>query len=271
MPFEKDLPRAYHAYYTHEDPGQKQNPARQRFTAFQKQMLKSLLRLTPIYREREDFNQMYLGNIKPGRLLGVGCGSGARLAYLAQMGWAVEGQEVDPVSAAVAGNYGIKVHLGPLDSLFLPASSYDAIVMNHVIEHVQDPIKLLMECRRLLSPNGILISITPNTYSLGHRIFKYNWRGLEPPRHVFLYCQNSLHLLTQKAGFENPDSWTTSANAHHFALDSLKIVFRRTNLNMLNKIIINIASGLFLFAARIIHALNKDSGEECVLMLRKYS
>ena len=172
MPLEEDIHNAYHAYYTHRDDQQKKSRIKQFINIILNHSLKLLLRLTPIYQERKDFNQMYLGGIKPGKLLCVGCGNGNRLVHLADMGWSVEGQEVDPICADIAAKKGFNVHLGTLESLLLPDSSYDAIVMNHVIEHVHEPMKLLMECRRLLSPDGVLISITPNTQSYGHRLFK---------------------------------------------------------------------------------------------------
>jgi len=265
----EDLHIAYCSYYTHEDPDQKQSRTMKKINSIRKHILKFFLRLTPIYQERENFNRMYLGNIKPGRLLGVGCGNGARLAYLADLGWSVEGQEVDPISAAAAEKYGMKVHLGPLDVLNLPAASYDAIVMHHVIEHVHDPLKLLMECRRLLAPGGTIISITPNGKSCGHKIFKAHWRGLEPPRHLFIYTPKSLQRLAQKAGFKIFQTWTTSANAHHFFLGSFNSIYDGKITNLPARVLLNIVSKIFLIIARILYAFNQDSGDECVLKLRK--
>jgi 2-polyprenyl-3-methyl-5-hydroxy-6-metoxy-1,4-benzoquinol methylase len=269
MPLEVDIHKAYHSYYTHGEDSHKKSPTEQPITMILTNILLLFLRLTPIHRERKDFNLMYLGNIKPGRLLGVGCGDGARLSRLASLGWSVEGQEVDPISAAIAAKTGIKVHLGSLENLNLPDTSYEAIVMNHVIEHVHDPVKLLMECRRILSPNGILIAVTPNIRSYGHRIFKLHWRGLEPPRHILLYCQESLRCIAQKAGFENPTTWTTAANAHHFALGSLNIIYGNNNIKLSTKTLYYFGPKLFLLVARIVQTFDKDSGEECVLMLRK--
>lgn len=269
MPLEDDIHKAYLSYYTHVDNFQKKRRIAELSSSIKKQILLSLLRLTPIYMERKEFNQMYLGRIIPGKLLGVGCGNGARLAQLEGLGWSVEGQEVDPVSASIAIKNGIKVHLGLLENLNLTDASYDAIVIFHVIEHVHDPLKLLAECKRLLSQNGTLIAITPNTCSYGHRIFKSGWRGLEPPRHLFLFSQKSLRLIANNVGFENPNVWTTAANAHHFALRSLNIIYARNNHRVSVKILLNFCSKMFLIAARIIQIFDKDSGEECVLMLKK--
>jgi len=269
MPWEEDMPQAYRSYYTHSENDQNKNRTLDLFTISRQKLLLFLLRLTPLYRERKDINQMYLGKIKPGRLLAIGCGNGMRLAPLADVGWSIEGQEIDPISAAIASKNGIMVHLGSLEDINLPAASYDAIVMNHVIEHVYDPIKLLVECQRLLSSNGVLVAVTPNINSYGHRTFKMHWRGLEPPRHMILHGQKSLRHLAQRAGFKNPVTWTTAANAHHFALDSLKIMRSGIHLNVFSKALLNFRSKLFLLTARVVQAFDKDSGEECVLMLKK--
>lgn len=269
MPMEEDIHKAYQTYYTHGEKSRTKGRIGEIVTYIQKNILLLLLRLTPLYQERKDFNQMYLHKMKPGKLLEVGCGDGTKLTHLTTLGWAVEGQEVDRISAARAAKTGIKVHVGSLENLNLPDASYDAIVMKHVIEHMHEPVKLLVECRRLLSPHGTLIAVTPNTRSFGHRIFKSYWRGLEPPRHIFLYCQNNLRRIAQNAGFENPLTFTTAANAHHFALDSLKIIYGHMKLRPSIKILCCFGSILFLFMARIVHTFNKDSGEECIMMLRK--
>lgn len=39
--------------------------------------------------------------------------------------------------------------------------SYDAVVLDHILEHVQDPFKAVAEVRRILKPGGVCISATP--------------------------------------------------------------------------------------------------------------
>lgn len=141
--------------------------------------------------------------------------------------------------------------------------------MNHVIEHVHEPLKLLKECRRLLRPGGIMISITPNTNSYTHRLFQKHWRGLEPPRHLFLYNQKSLQCIARLAGFKIPQTWTTSANAHHYFLESCKVLFDGQISNLPVRTLLNILSKIYLITARILYIFFKDSGDECVLKLRQ--
>lgn len=136
-----------------------------------------------------------------GRLLDVGCGSGQLLARMAALGWNVEGLEPDPVAAGIALKSGLNVRQGSLTSHPFASRSFDVIVMSHVIEHVHSPLAAMTACYTLLKPNGRLVIFTPNVGSLGHRIHKSNWRGLEPPRHVQIFSFSALASIAARAGF----------------------------------------------------------------------
>jgi len=51
---------------------------------------------------------------------------------------------------------------------FLPEQQFDNIIMGHVLEHVEDPISLLIRAQKSLSPNGKILSAVPNAHSI-HR------------------------------------------------------------------------------------------------------
>jgi SAM-dependent methyltransferase len=88
-----------------------------------------------------------------------------------------------------------------LEDQHYPDASFDAVTLNHVIEHVPDPIQTLRECARILKKDGRLVILTPNSSSLGHRVFKQDWRGLEPPRHLHLFSMQSMRRTLELAGF----------------------------------------------------------------------
>jgi SAM-dependent methyltransferase len=214
---------------------------------------------------------MYLGKNKPGRLLEVGCGNGHRLAQYRDLGWRVEGQEVDLKAAKLARQlYDLKIHLGPVEELRIPDATFDAIIMHHVIEHLHHPEMVLAECHRLLRTNGKLVVVTPNFESFGHRRFGADWRGLEPPRHIHIFSSKTVLKIAQDAGFRRCTLWTTAANAQGIAADSLYI--QHANRHLVGdglKPGILIAAILFQIWATIFCFTRKDSGEECVMKAEK--
>jgi SAM-dependent methyltransferase len=116
------------------------------------------------------------------------------------LGWAVTGVELDEPAAREAMQRGIDVFHGTLHEANLPADSFDVITLIQVIEHVPDPLRTVTECARLLKPGGQLVVITPNANSASHRVFGPYWRGLEPPRHLYILSPSSIRSLLQAAG-----------------------------------------------------------------------
>ena len=153
-------------------------------------------------------------------MLDVGCGSGAYAAAMRTRGWSVRGTEFDPTAAGTARTkHGIVVDIGDLAAIAYPDAAFDAIPARHVLEHVQEPVGFLAECWRILRPGGRLVVVTPNVDSLGHRHFAERWRGLEQPRHLFLYGSTSLRAMFGRVGVD-PVEVFTSAQGNDYVLRS---------------------------------------------------
>jgi SAM-dependent methyltransferase len=160
-----------------------------------------VLSLFPPMREDARLATMCLDGIKTGRLLDVGCGNGRFLAIMRDAGWEVLGVEPDAASAKIAKErFGVPVIVGTLAEAGMPDESFDAVSLSHVIEHVYDPVALLAECRRVLKLGSKLVVLTPNIESLGHEQFGDSWRGLEPPRHLYLFSLGTLRACAEKGG-----------------------------------------------------------------------
>ncbi len=170
----------------------------------------------PPLRMRLDASVFYLRGERRGRLLDVGCGSGANMEWLRSLGWQVAGIEPDPEAVAAARRRGLDVEAGTLESRAYPDGAFDAVLLNHVIEHVPDPRRTLGECRRVLAPSGRLVIQTPNAASWLHRRFKRDWRGLEPPRHLQVFRLAPLARLLDECRFAI-DWAQTSSKATPFA------------------------------------------------------
>ena len=222
MPLPADIGKAYARYYTHvsrDGMGRKgvlkqiyeeitsgyfankyHYPAGSR--PFLRRSLGRLAYLFPIRRRGMDGVVRFLRAKPEGRLLDVGCGSGDWLALMRGLGWQGVGVDFDENAVKVARARGLEVTCGALEQQNYPDGSFDALTLSHVIEHVPDPVQTLAECLRILKPGGTLVVLTPNASSFSHRRFKQDWRGLEPPRHLHIFSNQSLAALLARAGFK---------------------------------------------------------------------
>lgn len=112
---------------------------------------------------------------RTGRIVDVGCGAGGFLAIAARRGWEAIGTEAAPRAGALAAAEGARVLTGDAASREIPDSSVDVVTLWEVIEHVDDPLEVLAECRRLLRPGGFLYLTTPSHSSLQRRILRRRW------------------------------------------------------------------------------------------------
>lgn len=205
-----------------------------------------------------------------GRALEVGCGAGRTLVRLRALGWDAEGQDVDAAAVAYARTAtGCTVHLGRLEALDLPGESFDAILTNHVIEHVYDPGEFLRLCRKLLKPGGKLVAITPNAHSYLHHRFRESWRDLDPPRHIQVFNPQTLLHLAIDSGFGSARVTTTPLNSFFVAYSSMRIKRSLTTFpRLFREPLIIVAAGWLALVERIKHRSDSSIGEECVLEAR---
>ena len=287
MPVPEDIGKAYAAYYTHDKaPGRTGHPlfrlytgAREGYLATQygyfagglpgwKKLAGWLLRLHPGRRVVVDFTVMWQKALPQGRLLDVGCGSGWLLESMQSLGWTVEGVDLDPRAVDGARSRGLRVHLGHVDQLDLPAESFDVVTMSHYIEHVYEPAAVIAACYRLLKPGGRLVIVTPNTRSLGHRLYGKDWRGLEPPRHLHLFNPDALGAAVRRGGFGKFRVWTSLRDAYEMFLGSRSIRGRCTIGAPQSAPVRWWARGAELFEWLALK-VNRDLGEEIVVIAEK--
>ena len=267
-PLESEISKAYEQYYTH----QPQTAGTESSgTSTFKVLQNGYARLLGCAGERERLETFFLDEDPPRRVLDVGCGNGARLQRLAAMGWHAEGQEVDPAAAGAAKALGLDVHVGSLDSSYFSERRYDAIVSNHVIEHLHDPGSMVRRCRELLEENGKLVIITPNVRSLGSRLFGNDWRGLEPPRHIQIFSPAALRKLLQDSGYREVSVFTSSARADLIMTGSIDLKFRGAHApSHARPSVANALMTVMLWTvARLGTIFFKESGEEVVAVARK--
>jgi len=150
------------------------------------------------------------------RLLDVGCGSGALLARMRARGWEAEGIDIDSGALRLARAARLPVRHATLSDLGTerPLRRFDVIVLDHVLEHLHDPVASLRAARQLLRPGGVLWLATPNLTALGHRSFTRSWIHLDPPRHLVLFSPGTLRFTLRSAGFDEQVEQPTARTAY---------------------------------------------------------
>jgi SAM-dependent methyltransferase len=209
---------AYETYYTHQETSPAPRPVAAGFRdRIRNGYLKArygydigpanrlgsaIARLLPKRRWYADHAVRHLER-KPGRrrLLDIGSGNGDFLRGMQQQGWEVQGLEPDTAAADAARQGGVPVISAPLQEASLETGSFDAVTLNHVIEHFHDPADALRICRQVLAPCGTLWLATPNLEAWGHARYGRDWLGLDPPRHLVVFTREALVRAVEQAGF----------------------------------------------------------------------
>ncbi|MBL8150875.1 MAG: class I SAM-dependent methyltransferase [Blastocatellia bacterium] len=269
-PAMEDLGKAYENYYTHsENEGHRRSSLAIRLQdAVHRRLTKLFDCLTGMSKEKRARDWLYIEKESFGKLLDVGCGNGRFLKKMAGAGWRVEGTDFDSAASNyVSSNYGIMVHTGDLVSVSYPAESFDVVVLQHVVEHLIDPVSVLKECRRILRKGGKLILVTPNTESWGHKKYGRNWRGLEPPRHLFLFNSQNMRSTVEKSGFQNIETSTTPAGAWYILGKSEEI--ERMSQNLPSKKYSILSNWLLQYYELFLQKRSPEQGEELVVVAIK--
>jgi SAM-dependent methyltransferase len=139
-----------------------------------------------------------------GRVLDVGCGSGAIPAYMRTLG--LDAIAVEPYERAcqiAREHFGLEVVCAFLQDADLPDESFDAVTFFDVLEHTSDPVGDLKKARSLLKPGGAVCVKVPNIASWQARLCGRWWYPLDAPRHLFHFTPRSLWAAFEAAGFSS--------------------------------------------------------------------
>ena len=190
---------------------------------------------------------------QPGVLLDVGTGNGLLMILAIKQGWQAMGIDVSESRAQVCRkNFGLDVRTGTLESVQLPAESVDAVALRHVLEHVEDPVGLMLEAKRVLRPGGIFLVEVPNPVGIELafrrllqrlKLRKPKWPGHVVPKHLFGFPPDCLAKKAVELGFgvarccsyshgnsRNPIVLLVQRAYHHFGIGTKTRLVLRKNL-----------------------------------------
>ncbi len=135
------------------------------------------------------------GVYAPGAL-DLGCGEGAMLEVLLRRAWQAWGLELNPAMARQAQMEGLRVEAGSVERP-LPRDmpqEFHLVVMNHIVEHLRDPVGAVCAAALLLCPGGRLVLETPLTP---------DYDNID---HLYCFSAAALEVLLRGAGL-TPLAW----------------------------------------------------------------
>lgn len=163
----------------------------------------------------------------PGRarnLLDVGAATGLLLEVAGESGWTPWAVELNPFAAGeLRKRFGqSNVFEGELTACDFAASSFDAVTMTDLIEHVLDIGATLRAAARLLRPGGVLCMTTPQIDSFSRRLMGRNWLHFKL-EHIQYFSSRSMANAVRQAGFAEVQ---ITANTKRLTLDYLNFQLR---------------------------------------------
>jgi len=148
---------------------------------------------------------------KAGRVLDIGCSTGALFEFFGRESWQCYGVELSPTAAAYAAHtYGAKVHTGTLQSSAFPGNHFDVVTLIDMFYYVDDPRTELKEVARVIRENGLLgIEIPGQAYTLSRSrgilcfLLEGRWTRLQTDSsYLYWYNPQSLERLLDLSGFK---------------------------------------------------------------------
>jgi 2-polyprenyl-3-methyl-5-hydroxy-6-metoxy-1,4-benzoquinol methylase len=137
------------------------------------------------------------------KLLDIGCGEGFFLFNAAKAGYTTKGIEISQDAAEYAGReFGLDVEAKPFEELQFPDNHFDVVTLWQVLEHVPYPLIVLKEVHRILKPEGLLATSTPDIDSILAKIFRRRWWNLRR-LHINQFTTRTLTDMLKRAGFNN--------------------------------------------------------------------
>ncbi len=120
----------------------------------------------------------------------IACGEGYGSAFLASVASSVIGVDIDSEAVKFASKKYIKSNLeyivGTCSAIPVDSGSVDVLVSFETLEHHDQHVEMMLEVKRVLKPNGLLIISSPDkTYYSDQRNFKNAFHVKELTSHQF--------------------------------------------------------------------------------------
>ena len=155
---------------------------------------------------------------KPEYILDVGAGGGHFVKVCVDNGIDADGLELSNTSRDFALKaFGLNLLDISLDERFTPPRQPDVITLWGLIEHVPNPLDLLVSAHRIVARGGLVVASSPNWNSLSTAVQKACSgnviRHLDPLGHIHVFSESSLATCFVGAGLAPRAAWTFGMDA----------------------------------------------------------
>lgn len=140
--------------------------------------------------------------------LDIGCGTGRLCQDLGRVAEYVDGLTFSEKEKELAARYCRKVWVQNVeDGLQQMTSTYEVVIMSHILEHIANPHKLMRDLMSVVSHGGVIVCAIPNMLFLYNRLklfigrVEYEEYGLMDYTHVRWYTRITLVELFEHYGF----------------------------------------------------------------------
>jgi len=149
------------------------------------------------------------------RTLELGCGEGLFLEIV-QDNPRIHATGLDLCEKSVekAQHKVLDAQHSDLESKRYPDGTFDFVFAFHLLEHVQNPERLVLEIQRILKPGGFLILALPSISHLSARLAGRRWRHIRPPEHLWYFSPRTISKFVSRLGFETAFSSNLFPRAH---------------------------------------------------------
>ncbi len=142
---------------------------------------------------------------RSGKLLDVGCGPGVAARYFADLGYKVVAVDVSQVAVGEAAALGVEAHVVDLSRPALPEGPFDVVLVLEVLEHLAEPLQLLLRLKEILAGGGKLVVSLPNEFNAAYRLailFGFEPFGGYDDPHLHHFGYRSARRLLTEAGLK---------------------------------------------------------------------
>lgn len=132
--------------------------------------------------------------------LDVGCGSGLLVRELQNRGHRAYGLEPSSFLSSEGIKRQMQIYQGTFDD-YAFAEDFNLVSLIDVIEHVQDPRKMLSSTHKALQTTGVLLLVTPRRDSLIRKLLGFKWWHYRVA-HVAYFSKANIMDLLHEVGFD---------------------------------------------------------------------